>query len=707
MAVATKLVELIKKDKAAIIRIQNVARNNELSSAVLMQLSDILSQVKNDSEVEVVVITGQGLFSVGASVEEIWQISQQGNAEKARELLTKANDIVNAIQDLGKPTIAAIERFCLGGGNEIAMACSYRIATANAKFGQPEIKLGIIPGMGGTQRLPRLINVYEAAELLLSGDIIGAERAKALGLIDQLVPDGTLIDTVKEYLARPLMDIVKDRHQLRQNIRKLRVENGFGEICSIEAESRVEHALTTPKIAGLLKSNSHPKAAEAVASLLSCIAWPLEKALEEEQKVFAQLVVKEEAQAGLAKFLKKPMPTSGQAKTQQTQEMKAVAAEPNEDEIKAMREMIRDFAKKSIEPKIAQMEKEGRIFPEIIKEMADLGLFGIAFPEKYGGTGLGLPGFCVMMEEISRVHGSTAALVGAHVSLACKAVYLFGNEDQKQRYLVSGIKGEKIGCYATTEPSVGSDLANIQTSAKKVEGGWVINGTKQFITSGAIADFAIVLAQTDPMGSNRTQAMFIVDTDSKGFITTKVNEEKIGLHASCTSAFAMDEMFVPDANLLGEVGQGFKVAMNVFNQSRISLGAGCLGAVKSALEEAILFVKDHQIGGEPLYMKQLIQAKLAEIEMIRYTMEVLVYHTARLYERNPEVRKEAAVVKYMAAELLDKAVSLSLQIHGGAGYIEDYKIARLYRDSRVNRIFEGTSEVQLLLVAKELLKENL
>ena len=166
-------------------------------------------------------------------------------------------------------------------------------------------------------------------------------------------------------------------------------------------------------------------------------------------------------------------------------------------------------------------------------------------------------------------------------------------------------------------------------------------------------------------------------------------------------------MFVPDANLLGEVGQGFKVAMNVFNQSRISLGAGCLGAVKSALEEAILFVKDHQIGGEPLYMKQLIQAKLAEIEMIRYTMEVLVYHTARLYERNPEVRKEAAVVKYMAAELLDKAVSLSLQIHGGAGYIEDYKIARLYRDSRVNRIFEGTSEVQLLLVAKELLKENL
>jgi len=165
MSDAARLVDLIKRGEMAVITIQNPARNNELSSAVLMQLNDVLNRVKNDDEVKTVVITGQGLFSVGASVEEIWQISSEGNTEKARELLTKANDIVNAIQDLGKPTIAAIERFCLGGGNEIAMACNYRIATEDTRLGQPEIKLGIIPGMGGTQRLPRLVGLEKSLPL--------------------------------------------------------------------------------------------------------------------------------------------------------------------------------------------------------------------------------------------------------------------------------------------------------------------------------------------------------------------------------------------------------------------------------------------------------------------------------------------------------------------------------------------------------------
>ncbi len=380
----------------------------------------------------------------------------------------------------------------------------------------------------------------------------------------------------------------------------------------------------------------------------------------------------------------------------------------DKETLELLRSMIRDFAVKEIKPHVAQMEKEGKIFPEVLRKMAELGLYGIPFDEKYGGAGAGLSGFCVLMEELSRIHGSTAVTVGAHVSLACKSIYLFGTEDQKQRYLVPGIKGEKIGAYATTEPSVGSDLANIKTTAKKTEGGWLLNGSKQFITNGAIANFIIVLAQTGPSGNNRTQAMFVVDTESSGFAITKANEEKIGLHGSCTSAFTMENVLVPDANLLGEAGQGFKIAMNVFNQSRISLGAGCLGAVRAALEEVLRFSKDRQIGNVPLYMHELTLEKLGQIEAIRYTIESLVYSTANLFESGQkDIRKEAAIVKYMSAELLDKAVDLALQLHGGSGYIEDYKIARIFRDSRVNRIFEGTSEVQLLLIAKEVLTKNL
>ncbi|MBI2024538.1 MAG: enoyl-CoA hydratase/isomerase family protein [Candidatus Harrisonbacteria bacterium] len=666
------LVGLTRRGDAGILKIQNPP-HNILSGVVLREFRERLVELKNDAAVKVVVIAGQGIFSAGADVKEIYQLSQLGSTEKILPFLQEANDVVDLVENLGKPTIAAIDGICWGGGNELAMACSYRVAAKNAIFCQPEIGLGLIPGMGGTQRLPQLVGCEEAVRLMITGEKINAAKAQTLGLIDESVPD----------LNVALVDLLDHRREILEKTRPVRSGNpNLSEVAAFAVKSQF------------------PQAADAILSAVSAgYSDSLAKGHELEQKLFAARVLTQEAQEAIARFLKIQPP-----------QQKASQTEKNGDDaetLKEIRQMIREFAAEKIEPKIAQMEKERRILPELIKEMAELGFYGIPFSEKYGGLGLGLPGYCIVAEELARVHGSTAVMVGAHVSLACKAVYMFGTEEQKQKYLVSGIKGEKIGCYATTEPSVGSDLANIKTSAKKVDGGWFINGTKQFISNGAISDFAIVLAQTDPMGGNRTQAMFIVDIKSKGFHITKETEEKIGLHASCTSAFAMDDCFVPDVNLLGQVGQGFKVAMHVFNQSRISLGAGCVGAVKAAIEETIKYVKDRQIGGEPLWTKQLTQEKLGELEAIRYLIETLVYETARLYESGSKIQKEAAIVKYVSSEFLDKAINLALQVHGGSGYIEDYKIARLYRDSRVNRIFEGTSEVQLLLIAKELLKESL
>lgn len=698
MNAETKLdpVELIRKEEIGILMLNNPPRN-ELASHVLRRLKERLEEVKNDASIKAVILTGKGLFSTGACVQEIYEISKLNDPQKIRDLLREANDVVNAVENLGKLTVAAIERFCLGGGNELAMACHYRIAAENAKFGQPEIKLGIIPGMGGTQRLPRIAADHASAmRVLLTGDLISAKDAAQIRLVDHVVHDVELRKFSYQFTVGQLEGFSK---------------NPVSRTSCVIDDASVERTFGESRLWELLNECSGLAAALVIVKAVRCgLTKPLPEALNIEQELFARFVTADSAQKGLEGYLiktgvlKKEAPVVAQTRKEDGGKDKSDKTE----ELQMFRETARDFAKKEIAPKVDQMEEERRILPELIKQMAELGFYGVPFEEKYGGYGLGLTGYCVLMEELSRVHGSIAVMVGAHTSLACKSVYLFGNEDQKQRYLVPGIKGEKIGAYATTEPDVGSDVAGIKTSAKKVDGGWKLNGNKQFISNGAIANFVIVFAQTDPEGGNKTQAAFIVDTDSKGFQITKKTEEKIGLHASCTSAFAMDDLFVPDANLLGEVGQGFKIAMNVFNQSRISLGAGCIGAVKAARDQAIDFAKNRKIGGEPLWMKQLTQASLGEIEATIYTLESLVYNTARLYDSGKtDIRKEAAIVKYVTAEEAWKVIDTALQLHGGSGYIEDSSIARIWRDMRVNRIFEGTSEVQLLLIAKEVLKEAL
>lgn len=690
---AREYVRLQKQGEIAILSFSNPPMNT-LCNDLLTQLQERVLEVKNDNSVKLVVIKGENLFSVGAEVREIYQLSQSGNPVEIRGLLSRANAVVDSLDQIGKPTVAALQKYCLGGGNEIAMACTYRFATPDTKIGQPEINLGIIPGMGGTQRLPRLVGLENALPLLLSGKVISAKEAKEIGLVDEISPD----DKIGKFILG-WYDKNRERILAEGPLHKQYRAFTAGEL----------DRFPFPKTLAV----SNPAVDSLIIAMLCGLRLQLAEGLSIEQDRFTAIVMTEATQDSIAKFLKISRPKKTQSTTETdpkppTAELEHAAVSPDEDVLKSLRDLVREFAEKRIRPNIAKMEKENRVLPELIKEMADMGLYGVPFPETYGGINLGLRGYCVMMEELCRVHGSTAVMVGASVSLGGKAVYMYGTEDQKQRWLVPVIKGEKIGAYATTEPSIGSDVANIRTKAEKVDGGWRLTGDKQFITNGAIADFVIVFAQTGYQGDRNKMAAFIVNTKAPGFEITKVNEEKMGIHASCTSAFHMENVFVPDADLLGQVGAGFKIAMNIFNQSRISLGASCLGSVKAALEESIKFVKDRESGGEPLYMKQSIQMALAKIQVIAYDLEQLVYNTAALYDKGSvDIREAAAVVKYWAAERSFEAIDIALQIHGGAGYIADYPIERIFRDIRVNRIFEGTSEIQLLLISKELLKRTM
>lgn len=687
MSDAARLVDLIKRGEMAVITIQNPARNNELSSAVLMQLNDVLNRVKNDDEVKTVVITGQGLFSVGASVEEIWQISSEGNTEKARELLTKANDIVNAIQDLGKPTIAAIERFCLGGGNEIAMACNYRIATEDTRLGQPEIKLGIIPGMGGTQRLPRLINLRKALSLLVSGEMIDAKQAKDLGLIDEVVPKGTLLAVgVKKWIA----ENTKDGWTLN-------AQRGYWREVP---ESEIDDALKTAPL-----NDSRPEARDIILDAVSQgLRLPRLEALKLEQDLFARLVVTEKAQEYLAKFLKKPLPKKASVADPAS---KTENANDKAETLKMIRDTVRSFLVREVRPNVEKMEAERRIPRELLKRMAvELEMFGIPFPEEYGGVGLGKVGYCILMEEIARVHGSLAAVVGAHMGLGCMPIYLFGTAEQKGKYLKAGIEGDMIGAFALTEPNAGSDAFNLSTMAVKAEdGSWTLNGRKQFITNGDIADFMIVFAQTDKESGRNGITAFIMDTALAGFKVERV-EEKIGIHASRTANVTFDDVRIPPENVLGRVGQGYKVAMIALNGGRLSLAAGCLGATKEALKLAYNHAVQTKRSGQSILEFQIIQVYLAKIRATIYLMEAGIYKAAEKADQGADIREEAAILKWMCSEMGGQAIDAAVQVFGGYGYMIDYPIARMYCDARINRIFEGTNEIQSLMVCKELVKNN-
>ncbi len=370
------------------------------------------------------------------------------------------------------------------------------------------------------------------------------------------------------------------------------------------------------------------------------------------------------------------------------------------EEQRMLRDMTRDFVNNEIKPIAAKIDSEEKIPNELIQKLGELGFLGVSFPEEYGGGGFGEIGYCLMQEEIARGCMSTATFIGAHQSIGSNVIYIGGTEEQKQKYLMPLAKGEKIGAFCLTEAQAGSDSFNIKTRAHLDGNEWVINGEKLWITNGGIADIVSVFARTD-----KGISAFIVETKTPGYHAGPP-EKKMGIKGSTTNAITFDNVRIPKENLIGTNGRGFIVAMKTLDAGRLGLGAACLGASKELLEMSARYAKQRVQFDQTISNFQAIQFMLSEMATLVYAMESMVYRTAVDYDLKKDVSRQSAIIKLFCSESLDKIADFAVQIHGGMGYSRELPIERFYRDSRINRIFEGTNEIQKGIIAREVLKKN-
>jgi alkylation response protein AidB-like acyl-CoA dehydrogenase len=370
------------------------------------------------------------------------------------------------------------------------------------------------------------------------------------------------------------------------------------------------------------------------------------------------------------------------------------------DEHKMLRDMVRDFVNTEIKPVAQKIDEDEKIPPELIKKMGEIGLLGAVFPPEYGGGGFGEVGYCIMQQEIARGCMSTATFIGAHESIGANAIYIGGSEELKRKYLVPLAEGRMIGAFGLTEVLAGSDSFNLRTKAHPDGNEWVINGEKMWITNGGIADVVSIFARTE-----RGITGFVVETTLPGF-TAGPPEKKMGIRGSTTNAISLDNVRVPKENMLGEDGRGFIIAMKTLDAGRLGLGAACTGAAKELLEMSAKYAKERKQFDVPIAQFEAIQWMLAEMSTLIYAMESIVFRTAAMYDSGKSVSRQSANVKLFCSEALDRVADMAVQIHGGMGYSRELPVERYYRDSRINRIFEGTNEIQKMVIAKEVLKRN-
>jgi alkylation response protein AidB-like acyl-CoA dehydrogenase len=370
------------------------------------------------------------------------------------------------------------------------------------------------------------------------------------------------------------------------------------------------------------------------------------------------------------------------------------------EEQELLRQTFREFVNKEIKPIAAKIDQEEKIPRELIEKLAEIGALGISFPEEYGGGGFGEVGYCIMQEEIARGCMSTATFIGAHQSIGANAIYLGGNEEQKKKYLVPLAKGEKIGAFCLTEPQAGSDSFNVKTKAELQGDYWVLNGEKLWITNGGIADIVTVFARTE-----KGISAFIVETNTPGFIAGPP-EKKMGIKGSTTNAITFDNVKVPKENLLGQEGRGFLLAMKTLDAGRLGLGAACLGAAKELLEMSVKYARERIQFDQPIANFQGIQFMIADMTTMIFNMESIVYRTAVDYDLKKDISRQSAMVKLYCSESLDRIADYAVQIHGGMGYSREYPVERFYRDARINRIFEGTNEIQRGIIARDIIKRK-
>lgn len=370
------------------------------------------------------------------------------------------------------------------------------------------------------------------------------------------------------------------------------------------------------------------------------------------------------------------------------------------EEQRMLRDMVREFVTAEVKPLASAIDQQEHIPPELIKKIAELGLLGESLPPEYGGGGFGEVGYCLAQEEMARGCLSTATFIGAHQSIGANAINIGGSAELKKRYLPRLAEGKLIAAFALTEVLAGSDSFNLRTRAHQEGGEWVINGEKIWITNGNIADVISVFARTD-----RGITGFVVESKMKGF-SAGPSEKKMGIRGSSTAAISFDNVRVPKGNMIGEDGRGFLVAMKTLDAGRLGLGACCLGASKELLELSTRYAKERKQFDVPISQFEGIQFMLAEMAMLIFAMESMVYRTAALYDSGKSVSRESASIKLFCSESLDKIADMAVQVHGGMGYSREMPIERFYRDSRINRIFEGTNEIQKVVIAREVIKRN-
>jgi butyryl-CoA dehydrogenase len=372
------------------------------------------------------------------------------------------------------------------------------------------------------------------------------------------------------------------------------------------------------------------------------------------------------------------------------------------EEQRMVRDMVRDFAQKEIAPFAAHVDKTEEFPADNIQKMAELGLLGLPYPEEYGGGGGDYLSYAIAVEEIACACGSTALIYAAHVSLGCGPIYNFGTPEQKQKWLPRLCSGQGLAAFGLTEPEAGSDAGATRTTAVRDGDYFILNGNKMWITSGAIADVVNCTAKTDPQAGTRGISSFLVEKGTPGFLPGK-NEPKMGLKGSVTSALLLENCRVPVENLLGGQGEGFKQMLITLDGGRVSIGAMALGLAQAAFEEAVRYAKERVQFGQPIARFQAIQWMLADIATEIDAARLMVYRAAAMKDAGVRFTKEAAMAKLYASEVAERAAFKALQIHGGYGYSREYPVERIYRDQRLCSIGEGTSEIQRLVIARQIL----
>jgi butyryl-CoA dehydrogenase len=372
------------------------------------------------------------------------------------------------------------------------------------------------------------------------------------------------------------------------------------------------------------------------------------------------------------------------------------------DEQRLVKETARAFTDREIVDRARENDRNEHFDLELVSKIADQGYLGAIVPREYGGAGLDYITYGLVVEEIGRGDSAMRTVISVQTSLVCSSILRWGTEEQKQRYLPKLCAGEWLACFGLTEPDTGSDAANQRTRAVRTDGGWRINGAKMWISLANHAKLALIFAQTDPEQGHRGLACFLVETEGQEGFQTQEIHHKMGLRGSDTAAISLDDVEVPEDAVLGEVGDGFKVAMSALDSGRYSVAAGCVGICEGCVEESVNYSKERQQFGKPIASFQLVQAMLADMKVETDAARMLVYRAGALKDAGRPSTTETSIAKLYATEAAVKCANTAIQVHGGAGYVDDHPVERYFRDVRVTTLYEGTTQIQKLIIGRAL-----